>query len=70
MALLDKAACAFQIVLTKADKVKPEPLAAIARRAVAVARGHTAALSSVLVTSAVTGQGIADLRAELASLAA
>jgi len=70
MALLDKAACAFQIVLTKADKVKPAALAAMEARAVAVARAHTAALPAVLVTSSETGLGIPRLRAELAALAA
>jgi GTP-binding protein len=69
MALLDKAACAFQLVLTKADKVKPPALAAMARRAEEVARAHTAALPSVAVTSSETGSGIAELRAELAALA-
>jgi GTP-binding protein len=69
MDLLDKAACAFQIVLTKADKVKPAPLAAMVERAVAVARAHTAALPAVLVTSSETGAGIPELRAELAALA-
>lgn len=70
MALLDKAACAFQIVLTKADKVKPAPLAAMVERAALVARAHTAALPAVLVTSSETGLGIPALRAELAALAA
>jgi GTP-binding protein len=69
MDLLDKAACAFQVVLTKADKVKPGPLAAMVERAVAVARAHTAALPAVLVTSSETGLGIPELRAELAALA-
>lgn len=69
MAMLDEAAVAFQLVLTKADKVKPAPLAAIVARTQAVARAHTAAHPLVLVTSAETGAGIAELRAELASLA-
>jgi GTP-binding protein len=70
MALLDKAACAFQIVLTKADTVKPPALAAMLDRAVAEARAHTAALAAVIVTSSATGLGIPDLRAEIAPLAA
>jgi GTP-binding protein len=69
MALLDEAAVAFQLVLTKADKVKPAPLAAARARAEAVARAHTAAHPLVLATSAETGAGIGELRAELASLA-
>ena len=70
MTLLDQAACAFQIVLTKADKVKPAPLAAMRDKARSVSRAHTAALPTVLVTSSETGAGIETLRAELASLAA
>ncbi|MFQ3623628.1 MAG: ribosome biogenesis GTP-binding protein YihA/YsxC [Acetobacteraceae bacterium] len=69
LALLDEAAVAYQLVLTKADKVKPPALAAIAARAGAVARAHTAAHPEPLVTSAETGEGIAVLRAELAALA-
>lgn len=69
MAMLDEAAVAFQLVLTKVDKVKPGPLAAIVAKAEAVARAHTAAHPLALATSAEAGTGIAELRAELASLA-
>ena len=69
MRVLDEAAVAYQIALTKSDKVKPPVLEAMRRRAEAVARGHTAAHPLVLATSAETGTGIAELRAELASLA-
>ncbi len=69
MALLDEAAVTFQLVLTKVDKVKPAPTAVMLARAEAMARAHTAAHPLVLATSAETGAGIAELRAELASLA-
>jgi len=69
MRVLDEAAVPYQIALTKADKVKPAVLSAIRARAQAVARTHTAAHPLVLATSAETGAGIADLRAELAALA-
>ncbi|MCS6853976.1 MAG: ribosome biogenesis GTP-binding protein YihA/YsxC [Elioraea sp.] len=69
MRVLDEAAVAYQITLTKADKVKPLVLAAMRGRAEAVARAHTAAHPLVLATSAETGAGLADLRAEIASLA-
>lgn len=69
MAMLDEAAVTFQLVLTKVDKVKLGPLGAILTRTQAVARAHTAAHPLVLATSAETGAGIAELRAELASLA-
>lgn len=70
MELMNIAAVAFQIVLTKADDVGPVKLAARIKEAEALAREHTAAHPLVLVTSSETGQGIAELRAEIASLAA
>lgn len=70
MDLLNVAAVAFQIVLTKADDVGPQKLAARVAEAEALARSHTAAHPLVLVTSSETGQGIGALRAEIASLAA
>jgi GTP-binding protein len=69
MALLDAAAVAFQIVLTKADDVGPQKLAARLAEAEALARGHTAAHPLVLVTSSATGLGIPELRAEIAAFA-
>ncbi len=69
MTLLDEAAVAYQLVLTKTDKLKPPALAAIAATTAAVARAHTAAHPLVLATSAETGVGIPELRADLASLA-
>lgn len=70
MELLDKAAVAFQIVLTKADAAKPAALARRLREAEGLARAHTAAHPRVVATSSQTGQGIEELRAELAALAA
>ena len=70
MELMNVAAVAFQIVLTKADDVGPQKLAARIEEAKALARGHTAAHPLVLVTSSETGEGIPELRAEIASLAA
>ena len=69
MALLGEAAVSYQVVLTKSDKVKP---GAAARRAAALRdelKAHAAAYPSVLLTSAVSGEGIAALRATLATLA-
>ncbi len=60
MALLDRAAVSYQIVLTKTDKVK-DP-AAVAAAVAAEARAHPAAHPEVLATSAAKGQGIAALR--------
>lgn len=70
MELLDKAAVAFQIVLTKADKMKPEALARKLEQIQTIARQHPAALNDVIVTSSETGAGIAELRAAIAGLLA
>jgi GTP-binding protein len=70
MDLFDRAAVAFQLVLTKADGVKPDRLA----RKLAEMRGvmgqHAAAFPEVIVTSARTGLGIEALRGSLGALAA
>jgi len=69
MELLDKAAVAFQLVLTKADDVKPAALAAREAEVQALARKHPAGHPLVLTTSSRTGRGMEELRAELAALA-
>jgi GTP-binding protein len=69
MALLDRAAVSFQVVLTKADKPKPAVLAAsLAATAEALAR-HPAAHPEIHVTSSERGSGIAGLRAAIHALA-
>ena len=70
MDLLGEAAVAFQLVITKADSVKPAQLEKRLAEVQAIARKRTAAHPLVLVTSSETGQGMAELRAELAALAA
>jgi len=70
MDLLDRAAVTYQIVLTKADGVKPPALAAKEAKVAELARKHPAAYMTVLTTSSETGQGIPELRAALALLAA
>lgn len=70
MALLDRAAVTFQIVLTKADDLKPPALALKEAEAAGLARAHPAALHAVVTTSSQTGQGVPELRAEIARLAA
>jgi GTP-binding protein len=65
---LDEAAVNYQIVLTKADAAKEgEHPALLAATEAALAR-HPAAHPQVLVTSARTGAGIAELRAAMAQL--
>ncbi len=70
MDLLGEAAVAFQLVITKADAVKPAHLAKRLEEVQAIARQRTAAHPLVLVTSSETGQGVPEVRAELAALAA
>lgn len=62
MEMLDNAAVNYQLVLTKADKVKPTDLAATLEGVAAEARKHAAAHPYIHVTSSETGQGIAELR--------
>jgi GTP-binding protein len=69
MDLLDRAAVTFQIVLTKADGVKPAALARKLEEAQGLARAHAAAFPQVVVTSSETGAGMPELRASLALLA-
>jgi GTP-binding protein len=69
MDLLDRAAVTFQLVLTKADEVKPGPLAAKQAEMATICRHHPAAHPDVAVTSSRAGAGIAELRAALAELA-
>jgi GTP-binding protein len=70
MAMLDETAVSFQVVLTKADKVKAAALASCLERIGAELKTHTAAHPEILVTSAHEGSGIPELRAALAALAA
>jgi len=67
--MLDITAVSYQIVLTKADCLKPGPLAARLRETEDEARAHGAAHPEILVTSARDGVGMAELRAHLAALA-
>ena len=68
--LLDQAAVVFQVVLTKADKVKPAELEAVRAATIAETRKHVAGHPEIAVTSSYAGIGIAELRAALAELAA
>jgi GTP-binding protein len=68
LTLLDRAAVTFQVVLTKADKVK----AAERERILAGVRGalakHPAAFPEIVLTSSEKGEGIETLRAIVATL--
>lgn len=69
MALLDRAAVTFQIVLTKTDTLCAEELAVQAAAAARLARAHPAAHPEIIATSSRRATGIAELKAELALLA-
>ncbi len=70
MDTLDKAAVSYQIVLTKADELKPGLAEArIVETQMAIAR-RPAAFPMVALTSSRTGMGIPELRAGVAQLLA
>lgn len=69
MGLLDRAAVTYQLVLTKADAVKPAALERKQEEVQALARRHPAAYPAIATTSSETALGIPELRAELATLA-
>jgi len=67
---LGQAAVSHEIVLTKADQVKPAELAARIEGTRSAIAKRPAAFPDVLVTSARTGEGMPALRAAIARLAA
>jgi GTP-binding protein len=69
LALLDRAAVSYQIVLTKSDKLAAEALHGAALGVMAEIGAHPAAHPEIYLTSAVDRHGIAALRAALADLA-
>jgi GTP-binding protein len=70
MDALDQAAVSYQLVLTKADKLKPAEARATADATRAGIVRRPAAFPRVLLTSAQTGLGIPELRAEIAAACA
>ncbi|HEX8526271.1 ribosome biogenesis GTP-binding protein YihA/YsxC [Allosphingosinicella sp.] len=62
MKMLDEAAVNYNLVLTKADKVKASELEAVERSTANEARTHSAAHPDIIVTSSETGLGIDRLR--------
>jgi GTP-binding protein len=69
MDVLDAAAVNYQIVLTKADKLKPTEAAGVAEDTRAAVRKRPAAHPDIILSSAETGLGVDQLRAEIAALA-
>ncbi len=65
---LDKSAVSYQVVLTKADQVKPAELQAQITATTARLSKHPAAFPDVLATSSRSGAGMAELRAAMVRL--
>ena len=63
MALLDKAAVSYQIVLTKADKIKAAGVPRLIDETAERVRKRPAAYPGILATSSEKGDGMEDLRA-------
>ncbi len=68
MALLDRAAVTFQVVLTKADKIKLEDRERVLTQVRGALAKHPAAFPELVVTSSEKGDGIETLRAIIATL--
>jgi GTP-binding protein len=65
---LDKSAVSYQVVLTKADQVKPTDLEQRIAATAAALANHPAAFPEILVTSSRTGAGMPQLRAAMVRL--
>lgn len=65
MALLDRAAVSYQLVLTKTDKIKPPAAARLVEETLAAIAKRPAAYPVVLSTSSEKGEGLAELRAAI-----
>lgn len=68
LSLLDSAAVTFQCVLTKTDKVKEKDRARVLDQVRKALSKHPAAFPEIVLTSSEKGDGIATLRAIIASL--
>ena len=69
MTLMDEAAVAYQIVLTKCDKIKATELEKLLAKTDKEITKHVAAHPEILVTSSFKSLGIEEMRAALATLA-
>jgi GTP-binding protein len=66
--MLDESAVAYQLVLTKADKIKPTELATVEAETLAFIKTRAAALPTLFATSSEKFSGFDELRAEIAGL--
>ena len=65
MDAFDKAAVSYQIIMTKADKIKPSEVEAVLAKTQAAIAKRPAAYPRVLATSSEKGGGLPELRAEI-----
>jgi GTP-binding protein len=70
MEILDIAAVSYQVVLTKADKIKAHELEAVIAATSKALKTHAAAFPDVIATSSEKGIGVAELRAAIAEILA
>lgn len=68
MALLDRSAVPFQVVLTKTDKIGAKALSQVLAQVEAELQRHPAAFPELVATSSDKGEGIETLRAIIAGL--
>jgi len=68
MSLLDSSAVTFQVVMTKADKLRGTELETILTQVRGELKRHPAAFPELILTSSEKGDGIATLRATIAGL--
>ena len=68
MELLDQSAVSYQLILTKADDVKPAALKRKQDESLLLAAKHPAAFPEIITTSSQKGTGIEPLRATIAGL--
>lgn len=68
LSLLDSSAVTFQVVLTKADKVKAKDREAVLAQVRKALSKHPAAFPEIVLTSSEKGDGIATLRSIIATL--
>ena len=68
LSLLDRSAVAFQVVLTKVDKIHLSERAAVIEQVKGALAKHPAAYPEIVVTSSEKGEGIETLRAIIATL--
>ena len=68
LSLMDSSALTFQLVLTKTDKIKTSEREAVLAQVRAALVKHPAAFPEIILTSSEKGEGIATLRAVIATL--